>query len=304
MQERLRSPLDWDKLRIFHPVAQAGSFTRGGDSLNLSQSAVSRQISTLEENLHCPLFHRHARGLLLTEQGEVLYRTVHEVFSKLAMAEAQLLENRDLPFGPLKVTTTMAFGSVWLTPRIKKFLDEYPDIELSILLDDSELDLAMREADVAIRFKPPSKQDLIQRVLRSNKMMVFASPEYLAKHGVPQRPKDLDDHHIIGYAEEAQQPVAGLNWLLTEGRPADNPRKPILRVNNIHGIYRAARSGLGIAALPDYFVHESQTLVPILHNLKGPAFDAYFLYPEAIRNSKRVAVFRDFILRELAKMDG
>ena len=89
-EKRAAAMMDWDKLRIFHAVAEAGSFTHAGELLNLSQSAVSRQISALEESLNVPLFHRHARGLILTEQGELLYRTAHEVFAKLAMAEAQL----------------------------------------------------------------------------------------------------------------------------------------------------------------------------------------------------------------------
>src|SRR6201996_1417123 len=132
--------MDWDKLRVFHAVAEAGSFTHAGDSLNLSQSAVSRQISGLEESLQVPLFHRHARGLILTEQGELLYRTARDVFAKLSMTEAMLSESKERPKGPLKVTTTVAFGSAWLTPRIKEFLDLYPEVTLTLLVDDGELD--------------------------------------------------------------------------------------------------------------------------------------------------------------------
>ena len=112
--------MDWDKLRVFHAVAEAGSFTHAGDTLNLSQSAVSRQISALEEALQVPLFHRHARGLILTEQGEALNRTVREVFAKLAMTEALLTESKEKPAGRLKVTTTVAFGSIWLAPRLAR----------------------------------------------------------------------------------------------------------------------------------------------------------------------------------------
>jgi len=116
--------MDWDKIRIFHAVAEAGSFTHAGDTLNLSQSAVSRQISTLEQSLNVPLFHRHARGLILTEQGEDLYVTAHEVFHKVTMTEARLTESKERPEGPLKITTTIGFGSIWLTPRIKEFMED------------------------------------------------------------------------------------------------------------------------------------------------------------------------------------
>ena len=184
--------MDWDKLRVFHAVADAGSFTRAGDALNLSQSAVSRQVGALEASLKTPLFHRHARGLLLTEQGELLYRTVHDVFHMLAMAEAQLSERQERPSGPLKITTTVALGSTWLTPRIKEFIELYPDIEVSLQLTDGALDLTMREADVALRMGPPRQPDLIQRQLLQVRAHVYGSRDYLRDAGYPQQPEDLD----------------------------------------------------------------------------------------------------------------
>jgi len=292
--------MDWDKLRVFHAVAEAGSFTHAGESLNLSQSAVSRQISALEESLNIPLFHRHARGLILTEQGELLYRTAREIFAKLAMTEALLTESRERPQGPLKITTTVAFGSLWLTPRIKEFMELYPDIAVTVLLNDGELDLAMREADVAIRMMPPKQPDLIQRHLMDMHYKVYAAPDYLKRHGLPHVPEDLDKHSIIVYGEDATLPVINVNWLLEAGAPAGKIRTPALQVNNIYGIYRAVQSGVGIAALPDYFSREAGNLVEILPELEGPSYDAYFVYPEELRHSKRIAVFRDFLVRKIA----
>jgi len=291
--------MDWDKLRVFHAVAEAGSFTHAGEALNLSQSAVSRQISALEESLSVPLFHRHARGLILTEQGELLYRTAKDVFAKLAMAEGMLSESRDRPKGPLKVTTTVAFGSTWLTPRLREFLELHPDIELSLVLDDSELDLSMREADVAIRMSPPRQPDLIQRHLVTAHFHVYASPDYVKKHGAPERPEDLDGHKLITYGEETRSPIANVNWLLQLGATPDRPRRPTLSVNNIYAIYRAALSGLGLAALPDYMASETGTLQRVLPDHAGPPVDAYFVYPEELRSSKRIGVFRDFLVRKV-----
>ena len=193
--------MDWDKLRVFHAVAEAGSFTHAGDTLNLSQSAVSRQISALEEALQVPLFHRHARGLILTEQGESLNRTVREVFAKLAMTEALLTESKEKPAGRLKVTTTIGFGSSWLAPRLPAFLEQYSDITMQLLLDDTDLDLAMREADVAVRMHTPKQPDLVQRHLTSIEWHVCASPEYLKKHGTPKTAEDLDAHKLILFGE-------------------------------------------------------------------------------------------------------
>lgn len=289
--------MDWDKLRVFHTVAEAGSFTHAGESLSLSQSAVSRQIGSLEESLNIALFHRHARGLILTEQGEILYRTVHDVFSKLSMVEARITESRERPEGLLKVTTTVAFGSVWLTPRMTGFMEKYPGVRMSFLLDDEEVDLSMRAADVAIRFNKPRQPDLIQRMLVKWHYNVYASASYLKKYGTPKTPADLDQHKLIIYGENAKTPVEGMNWLLSVDTSVS--RVPVLTINNIYGIYRAVCAGLGIAALPNYFSSVASELVHVLPELKGPNFGCYFVYPEELRHSKRVAVFRDFLLKQL-----
>ena len=291
--------MDWDKLRIFHAVAEAGSFTHAGERLNLSQSAVSRQISALEVSLKVSLFHRHARGLKPTEQGELLYRTAHDVFAKLAMAEAQITDSKERPKGPLKITSTVAFGSVWLTSRIKKFVNLYPEIDVSVVLADTELDLSMREADAAIRMEPPRQPDLIQKHLFNLRYHVYAAPEYLEERGIPQTPQDLDDHDLIVYGDDARPPVVNLNWLLEAGTKDNIKRRPILQVNSIYGIFRAVQSGLGIGALPDYMSREVGNLVELLPELRGPSIDAYFVYPEELRKSKRIVVLRDFLVNEV-----
>jgi DNA-binding transcriptional LysR family regulator len=293
--------MDWDKLRVFHAVAEAGSFTHAGDTLNLSQSAVSRQISALEEALQVPLFHRHARGLILTEQGESLNRTVREVFAKLAMTEALLTESKEKPTGRLKVTTTVGFGSSWLAPRLQRFLETYSDVSMSLILDDGDLDLAMREADVAIRMHAPKQPDLVQRHLMTIQWEVYASPAYVKANGMPQRPEDLDNHKLILFGDY-RPPVTDINWLADVGRRAGSPRRALLEVNSLHAMMQAVRSGLGIGALPDYMAREEAGLERVLPELKSPKIDTYFVYPEELRNSKRVAVFRDFLLAQLAEM--
>ncbi len=293
--------MDWDKLRVFHAVAEAGSFTHAGETLNLSQSAVSRQISALEDALQVPLFHRHARGLILTEQGESLNRTVREVFAKLAMTEALLTESKEKPAGRLKVTTTVGFGSTWLAPRLQGFLDMYPDVTMTLLLDDTDLDLAMREADVAIRMHPPKQPDLVQRHLMQIQWLVVAHPDYLARHGTPARPEELDDHKIILFGDY-RPPVPDIDWLAEAGRRAGQPRRALLEVNSLHAMALAIRSGMGIGVLPDWMTGDLDGLTRLLPDLKAPKVEVYFVYPEELRNSKRVAVFRDFLLARLQEL--
>jgi DNA-binding transcriptional LysR family regulator len=296
--------MDWDKLRVFHAVAEAGSFTHAGDVLNLSQSAVSRQISGLEESLNVSLFHRHARGLILTEQGELLYREAHDIFNKLSLVRQRISDTKHSPEGPLKITTTVAFGSVWLTPRMAEFLKLYPGIDVSLVLSDVDLDLSMREADVAIRMAPPTQGDLIQRHLMNMPFKNFGSPDYLKRHGIPKDVADLDQHKLIVYGEDANPPIEKVNWLLEVGlKKNQKPRPAALRVNSIYGIFRAVEGGLGIGALPDYMQRESSQLVEVLPEMEGHHIDAYFVYPEELKNMKRIAVFRDYLIRRIAE-DG
>jgi DNA-binding transcriptional LysR family regulator len=287
--------MDWDKLRVFHAVAEAGSFTHAGHDLGLSQSAISRQIAALEHELKVPLFHRHARGLILTEQGEVLYRTAHEVHIKLASAKTRLTDSREKPTGELRITTTIGLGTIWLTPRIAEFIELYPQISVVLLLDDRELDLAMREADVAIRLRRPVQPDLIQRKLFTVHHHVYASAEYVRRYGMPKTLEDLDRHTIITFGT-APGYLTDVNWLETAGRSDGSTRRPALKVNNVYGQRRAVETGLGIASLPDYIVGKETGLVQIALPIAMPRFDTYFVYPEELKDSKRVAVFRDHIV--------
>ena len=293
--------MDWDKLRIFHAVADAGSLTHAGDTLHLSQSAVSRQIRALEESLDTTLFRRHARGLILTEQGDLLYQTARDVFAKLSMTEAMLTESREHAKGPLKITTTVAFGTTWLTPRAREFLQKFPDIQLSLLLDDTELDLGMREADIAIRMTQPRQPDLIQRHLMTIRFHVYGHVSYLKRKGVPKTVQELDNHDLIAYPTDMRAPISNINWLLDAGDPPQGTRNPIMRVNNVYAIFKAVESGLGMAALPDYMVEGSRDIVRVLPELNGPKVETYFVYAEELRHSKRIDAFRDFLVRKVAE---
>lgn len=286
--------MDWDKLRIFHAAAEAGSFTHAGESLNLSQSAVSRQIAALERDLNVPLFNRHARGLVLTEQGRILNRTAQDIMRKLQTTRAQLTDTSDKPFGALRVTTTVGLGSAWLTPRMGEFVSLYPDIELQLILSNAELDLQTLQADIAIRLRQPVQQGLIQRKLFTVHNHIYASPDYLRIHGIPHSLDDLDNHRIMTFGPSPEY-LKEINWLEIAGRKSQKPRRPVLRIDNLYGLKQAVRAGIGIAMLPDYIVGHSTRLTPLLHDVDTPSFDTYFVYTEELRHSKRVSVFRDFL---------
>lgn len=296
--------MDWDRVRVFHAVAQAGSFTRAAERLGLSQSAISRQIGALEEDLGTPLFHRHARGLVLTEQGEILLGAANEVARRMATVQTALGESRDAPAGHLRVNATVGIGTIWLVQHLPEFLDRFPEIAVTLVIGDGDVDLSMREADVAIRVARPTQPDLIQRRLMTVHTHIYGHGSYLRQHGTPARPDDLERQRLIAYGDEVAVPVASLNWVLTAGRDEDDarpPRKAALKVNNVFGMLRAVESGLGLASLPDYLGSSGGGLQRVLPELEGPSFTAYFVYPEELKTSKRVAVFRDFLLQKVAE---
>lgn len=291
--------MDWDKLRIFHAVASAGSFTHAGQMLTLSQSAVSRQVSALEEEIATPLFQRHARGLTLTDEGELLYSAVSDVLTRLGQAEEALKNAQAAPRGSLKVTTSHGLGTFWLLPRLDAFLRDYPELQFHLVFEDRELDLAQREADIALRMRAPVQADLIQRKLFTVHYHIYASPAYLARTGKPDSFEDLANHRLIVYGETASPEIREVNWLASQTlRIERDTRGRVLRINNISGILQAAEAGMGIAALPDYVAVDRQGLVRVLPEIEGPAFDVHLVYCDALRQSKRVGAFRDFLVRE------
>lgn len=290
--------MDWDKLRIFYAVAEAGSFTHAGDTLNLSQSAVSRQISTLEESIGVTLFHRHARGLILTEEGELLHKTAGEIFGKLAMIEGQLADSRKLPEGPLRITVAEFIGSTWLAPKLAQLREQHPDIQITMLLDDRILNLGMREADAAIRLYKPEQPDLVQKHLTDIHFHICASKDYLKKHGTPKTVKDLKTHTLIGYPENVPSPYADPNWLFRAAEIEASSSNTIM-LNSIYGIFEAVKSGAGIAVLPDYLIASDKNVSQILPESIRPAVGMYFVYPEERRHSKRIDIFRDFLLKTI-----
>ena len=288
--------MDWDKLRIFHAAAEAGSFTHAGDALNLSQSAVSRQVSALEKDLATPLFHRHARGLMLTEQGEELFRTVQEVIAKLDAARSRLTDSRERPTGELRITTNLGFGTGWLIPRLKGFLEAYPSVKVKLLLRDEELDLGMREADIAIRLREPEQPDLIRRRLFTISYHLYASPTYIKAYGQPQTLDDLERHRLLSLSIGGSTYLDNLNAHLLMDRGAKNPRAAAFSVNNIPALYRAVIDGLGVATLPDYLVGPDTPLVVLLPQIVTPELEVFFVYAEEMKNVARVQVFRDYLV--------
>ncbi|WP_412562878.1 LysR family transcriptional regulator [Thalassobius sp. MITS945101] len=288
--------MDWDKLRIFHAVADAGSLTHAGDVLHLSQSAVSRQVRALEESLDATLFHRHARGLILTEQGELLFDATRAMAKRLDAAAARIRDSEEEVFGQLRVTTTIGLGTLWLAPRLPKLYEQFPDLNIELMLEERVLDLPMREADVAIRMKEPSQADLIRKKLMTVRMQLFASKEYLERHGAPEAIEDIGKHRLVCQNTNAPQVGASSNLV---GHLMTYDVKSTLMVNNYYGVLQAVANHLGIGVLPNYLSQDFPNLVRVLPDVQSVEVPVYLAYPEELRHSKRIAAFRDFVQEEI-----
>ena len=288
--------LDWDKLKTFHAAAETGSLTAAAELLKISQSAVSRQITALEDSLDTPLFHRHARGLTLTEQGRILYNTAHDMAHKVALAQASVIDSRNKPQGTLRVSTPISLGSNWLTSVLPEFIEAYPEIDVQLILEDEEHDLSTFDVDCALRPWPSTQGDVIERKLGTISQSLYASHAYLAKYGAPTSAADLDNHKIVAFGELIPNRLHSANWVLKAGREGP-PRDAVLSVNNLHGIMRATEAGIGLSGIPDYMMALSRRLVRILPQVKGESFDVFFVYPSELRGSVKAKVFREFLVR-------
>ena len=295
--------MDWDKLKIFHAVAEAGSFTSATVILNLSQSAISRQIQSLEEDLKVKLFERHARGLTLTENGEYVFKTAHEVIGKLKEVETTLGDKKNKPSGKLVVTTVMSFGTTWLTPRIQEFMDLNPEIEVELVFDNKELDLSTRQADIGIFMRRPKQLNYIQKKLIDINYHIYGSPKYLEKHGYPKTVNDLNKHKFISFGKGAPSPVYNPDWPLKLGMKDNKKRKTCMMVNSIYGLLLAVQSGVGLAALPDYITVKQPNIVKVLPNIEGPITEAHFVYPASLKNVARVTSFRNFLYSKIQEWE-
>ena len=293
--------MDWDKLKIFYAVAEAGNFTKATNLLNLSQSAISRQIQSLEYELKTLLFERHARGLSLTENGEYLFKTASEVIAKLKDVESTLMDKKNKPRGKLTVTTVVTLGTIWLTPRIQEFMKLNPEIEIELIFDDKELDLSTRQADVGIWMRRPKKLSYIQKKLIDINYHIYGSTKYLEQYGYPKTIMELNKHKFISFGKGTPSPVFNPDWALKLGMKEHKKRKPVMKVNSIYGLLLAVQTGVGLAALPDYITVSTPNIVKVMPHIEGPKTETYFVYPQSLKNVARIIAFRNFLYSKVSK---
>jgi len=226
----------------------------------------------------------------------MLFGTASEIMSKLSTAETLLTDTTTKPSGDLKVTAPIGLGTVWVTQRLREFLELYPDIRIELVLADDQIDIAMRAADVAIWTSEPQQSDLIRRRLFTMKIHAYASAQYIRRYGAPQTLEALDEHQIISYSGTPAAHLATIRWLETAGIDGKAPRKPAFAANSVIAMKYAIRAGIGIGMIPDYLTEEETELVPVLRDVQLPTVPIFFVLPEELKTAKKVQVFRDFLV--------
>ncbi len=285
--------MQWDRLRTFYYVAQAGSFTKAGEQLNISQSAISRQIIDLEYRLKVKLFRRHGRGLHLTDSGKTWFRTVQKIFAEIESTKTLINEQESEPHGHLKIATSSGIANE-LVAHVTPFLKLYPKMRLSVLIEE-DIGLAMRNADVLLFPEILNKVNLVQEVLFSSHLKLYASPKYLEKFGTPTKPEDLDHHRLIAYGDH-HHPYSQMNWLLTLGAPSGKIREPYMQFNSGKNLRAIAEENHGIITIAkENHLLKKSDLVEVLPHLKGPVIETFFIYPVHLNNSKRVQALLNYM---------
>lgn len=288
--------MDWDKLKQFYYVAKVGNFTRAGERLNISQSALSRSVRSLEDALHAKLFQRNTRGVILTKQGEILFDHVNQMMESVHKAQNSIREEGDEALGVLKIAATYGVAMLYIAPHLPGFVEKFPKIRITLLGTDIAPDLDLCESDVVIHPFMPNHPNYIQRYLATMYLKVYASKSYLKKFGMPKKISDLNNHRLIGYGDHHNHPYHCSNWLLTVGLPEGESREPFIQANSTLTRVMLAQADMGIITVPgEHPGIDKSGLEEIKLDVDGPSIELYYIYSKQLKNSKRIIEFRNYL---------
>lgn len=296
--DNMMKNIDWHKLRTFYYVAKAGGFTQASSYLNLAQSTISRTIQNLETEVGFPVFIRHRNGIILTKEGDILFKAATKIFAEIKQALDEVEAEREEPQGALRLAISSGALHHFIMPHIPEFLRRYPKINLTLVATHVTPILDLLEADAAIRPQIVGRDDLIQKHLMTNHAQLFASKEYLKEFGIPQKPEDLDNHRIIAFGDHKEAiSYQAMNWHLTLGKPQGEVRLPYIQANSPQARLSLAEAGIGIVAISaEHPGLSDMNLIQILPDIPGPTVDTYYIYAKAHQNSKKLKVFEDYLM--------
>ena len=285
---------------IFVRAVEDGSFSAAARSLDLTPSAVSKQIRRLEDRLGVRLFNRTTRRISLTEAGQAYYDRCARIIAEIREAEEAVSSLSRSPRGTLRVSATVSFARVEVLPLINRFLRHYPEVSMDVDLTDRPVDLVEEGVDVAIQWREQMDDpSLIARRLAVNRRIICAAPDYIERHGMPATPEELQQHNCLTLNELSQFN----DWEFDDpgrGRRVIHVRGSF-RANTADALYEAARAGVGLARLSTWLVAPDVrrgALVPVLPQYRHEQSAYYVVYPHRRHLSPKVRAFVDFLVED------
>lgn len=288
--------------RTFVRTVEAGSFTAVARELNSSQPTVSRQIAVLEEHLGCLLFQRTTRALALTDDGRTFYEQARRTLEAAAEAESAVGRRKGKPFGVLRLACSGVFGRLHVIPRLPRFRALYPDVEIALHMTDGFTDLVEEGIDLAIRIGETKDPSLIARRVGATRRVVVATPDYVERHGAPQRPSDLTLHQCIVY----DRLLTGATWTFaSEDGPLIVPVSGPVHINNTEGVRAAVLEGLGIGYMPLWHFTDGEVedgrLLELMRGFEPPVEPISVVYPSRRFLPLKVRAAIDFFADEFGR---
>jgi DNA-binding transcriptional LysR family regulator len=287
---------DLNDMVIFARVVQAKSFSEAARRMGTSKSRVSKAITKLERSLGAQLLNRSTRGLSVTELGAAFYEHCSRIIEEAELATQLVAQLHSEPRGVLKVTTSVAFGTLHVAPALPEFLARYPDVRIDMTITDRIVDLVEEGYDIAIRIVREPPLNFVARELAPVRRVVCATPEYFARNGVPTTPDDLRRHNCLHYTHFSAQG----EWHFTG--PNGDISVPLagdLRINDDEALSQAVLGGLGVALLPTFIIGDqirSGRLQAVLSDYVPLERRVYAIYLQSIRLPAKVRAFVDFLL--------
>lgn len=290
---------DLERMAVFARVVETRSFSGAARDLGLSKSLVSKRVTQLEHSVGARLLNRTTRNMSLTEAGAMFYEHCARIVSELEEAKLAVGRLHSEPRGVLKITASVAFGTLHIAPMLAEFLPLYPKLKIDMAITDRFVDLAEEGYDVAVRIAKEPAPNLVARRLAAVNRQICATPEYFKRHGVPKTPTDLERHNCLTYTYfNPQDP-----WRL-RGPEGDIsvPASGDLRVNDDEALSQAVLGGLGIALLPTFIIGkelQSGKLQAVLSDYVPLEQHIYAVYLPNRQLSAKVRAFIDYIVKRI-----
>ncbi len=292
---------DWDKAKNFYYIVKLGSFTEASQFLNISQSAISRQMSILENDLRCALLTRLPRGVKVTRKGEELFKIIESSFLQLKrFAHDYHVITIDGEKRKIRISTTHPVAAYILSDHLLTYDELHSDIIFEVFANDELIDLTINDVDIAIRPYDENATDVEQEYLFTLEKKLFASQKYIDKHGNPEKVEDLNKHKILAHAYPEKHPYADINWILKLGVTLGNLHNPVFISNSLECLVKAAQRDRGIIGAYENMQNIKQSgLKNILKNISDRKVEWCFTYPTYLKQDNYIQKFKNFLQEAL-----